>query len=671
MSEKFGLIKVILLFVLILLGAMITAQWDRMQEELITIRKDLKGQGEVVQELNVSNKRLMEAIDKLQKTGLVAQTSSAKNHNPDPIDWVPNGILLDHGKNSILNLNSLPDPFPEAKESETLNLILETDFNYLNLLENSADLNEVEQLVWTGGLYGREFKQDGKYFYGALAKSVRISKDYRVYTIELRDDFYWHLPAVDLNNAKYKWLRDKGRQKVTAHDFVFTMMNIVMNKDTEASVARAAYDKLDRVEALDDYTLKIYWKEKTYPSVSFSSLGTCIPKYIYSRYENGNKIPENVLGEVFNKHWFQSKMIGYGPYRFVSYEKGKRLILERDDSFPLKKPNFKKIVYHIVKNPDQQLARFLRGEVDFIDLRASQYGSLINEALKDEKKLLKSDFIFPGKKEDGKFHWKKVPYPGYSYIGWNQAKPYFKDVNVRRAMTHALPIKDLIKDVWMGLGTILTGPMLTSAIGYDHKIAPLSYDLKKASALLDEAGWIDQDKNGVREKMIDGKKIELNFEVVHFSPMPEYDQMFALYSKKLKTIGVNCKGLGLDWPNMLKRIDEKNFDAVAMGWGLSYETDPYQIWHSSQADVPKGSNRIDFRMPEVDNIIMRARSEFDPEGRKKLFNRWHQIFHENQPYTIWRGSVRVYAWNKKLGQIRFDTRRPTFDITEWWDHTQE
>ena len=88
----------------------------------------------------------------------------------------------------------------------------------------------------------------------------------------------------------------------------------------------------------------------------------------------------------------------------------------------------------------------------------------------------------------------------------------------------------------------------------------------------------------------------------------------------------------IEWSVYTQRLENKSFEVCTLGWGMGLEDDPYQIWHSSQAD--KGSNFVGFRNEEADGLIETARKEFDPQQRRLLFNRFSEILHEEQPYTF-------------------------------------
>ena len=106
-----------------------------------------------------------------------------------------------------------------------------------------------------------------------------------------------------------------------------------------------------------------------------------------------------------------------------------------------------------------------------------------------------------------------------------------------------------------------------------------------------------------------------------------------MLQENLKEIGITMSIRKLEWAVFIQRIEEHNFDACTLGWALGWETDPYQIWHSSQA-VEKGSNFVGFKNEEADKLIEEARKEFDPEKRRQMYYRLQEIIHDEQPYTF-------------------------------------
>ncbi|MFU8806847.1 MAG: ABC transporter substrate-binding protein, partial [Bradymonadaceae bacterium] len=253
----------------------------------------------------------------------------------------------------------------------------------------------------------------------------------------------------------------------------------------------------------------------------------------------------------------------------------------------------------------------------------------------------------------------------YFYVGWNMDKPMFADQRVRLAMTHALNRQGIIDNVFNGLGAIQTGPFYYKHPAMDPSVEPYPFDLDKAKKLLEEAGWVDTNGDGVRDKVIDGKKVDFQFTLVAYN-QPDVRSYAAVFREDLRKIGVVMNPEFVEWPMMQRRMDEKNFDAFTGGWGLSWFNDPYQIWHSSQADIPKGSNRVGFRNDEADKIIETLRETFDADERQELLRQFHRIVHDVQPYTFFYARQSVAAWNPRLKNVVFQQIRPQAYSLPWY-----
>src|SRR5690606_4778859 len=101
---------------------------------------------------------------------------------------------------------------------------------------------------------------------------------------------------------------------------------------------------------------------------------------------------------------------------------------------------------------------------------------------------------------------------GYSYIGWNTRDPMFSDKRVRQAMSYTLNHEEMLKEICYDLYDAGTGIFHPTA-WMAPKPAPKPYqqDLDKAEELLDEAGWTDSNSDGIRDKVVDGRRIDFDF----------------------------------------------------------------------------------------------------------------------------------------------------------------
>ncbi|HXG30541.1 MAG TPA: ABC transporter substrate-binding protein, partial [Thermodesulfobacteriota bacterium] len=218
--------------------------------------------------------------------------------------------------------------------------------------------------------------------------------------------------------------------------------------------------------------------------------------------------------------------------------------------------------------------------------------------------------------------------PNYSYIGWNMARPYFSDRRVRTAMTHLVNRESILKEILYNLGEVVTNPFYINSPEYDRSIKPYPYDPEKAKMLLEEAGWVDHDGDGIRDK--DG--VDFRFEFLIPAGSDTGEKIATILKEELDRVGIDMQIRKTEWAVFTTRLNERRFDAVTLAWSMGVESDPYQIWHSSQAE--RGSNFVGFKNVEADRLIEEARTEFDRKKRIELYRRFSRIVHEEQPYTF-------------------------------------
>ena len=247
--------------------------------------------------------------------------------------------------------------------------------------------------------------------------------------------------------------------------------------------------------------------------------------------------------------------------------------------------------------------------------------------------------------------------PGYSFIGWNQKRPFFSDRRVRTAMTMLIDRELVLEKLRYGFGRVVTGNFFFESPDYNKGIEPWSYDLEKAKRLLEEAGWKDTDGDGIRDR----EGIPFRFEFTISSGSQFAEQMATILKDSLEKTGIEMNIRPLEWALFTKVLNDRAFDSVILGWSLPVEADPFQVWHSSQAE--KGSNFIGFENAEADMIIDEARVTFDRTKRIQLYRRFHQILHDEQPYTFLFVNKSLVALDKRFDNV---TVYPLgLDPTEW------
>jgi peptide/nickel transport system substrate-binding protein len=218
----------------------------------------------------------------------------------------------------------------------------------------------------------------------------------------------------------------------------------------------------------------------------------------------------------------------------------------------------------------------------------------------------------------------------YTYLGYNLRRPMFQDRRVRQALSHAIDKQELVDGVLLGLGQIATGPYKPDTWPHNPNVRTYAHDPARARALLAEAGWRDENGDGILEK--DGKPF--SFTIVTNQGNDQRTKSGEIIQRRFREVGIDVKLRVIEWASFLKEfIDPGNFDAMILGWNIPPDPDGYNVWHSSKTG-PGELNFVHFQNAEVDQLLENGRRTLDRQQRKKIYDRFQEILAEEQPYTF-------------------------------------
>jgi len=481
------------------------------------------------------------------------------------------------------------------------------------------------------------------------AARPEISEDKLAYTFKIRKD-----------------ARFQDGQPVKGEDVLFSVKAIKC-PFVNAPFLRVYFNSLVDATLLDPYTIRFTIKEPYFLNESVLGGITLLPRHYYDPEnllkgvtvreltQDPAKLPNEVkrFGEQFNRNYNRNPL-GSGPYKFNSWKTGREIELLRDANYwgsgkeGIDQPHIDRLKFRVVNNMDAALTRLKSGSLDFIE--ALQPVQVVRGT---NSERFNRDF-------------KKYEYyaPTYTYIGWNNDHPIFRDKRVRQAMTYFTDRQQIVKSVLFGLGEVVDSPIYFFRPEYDKSLVSYPFDPKKAVELLNEAGWKDTDGDGILDKVIDGKRIPLRFEIKVNAGNAVRESVALVLMDELKKHGVAASVRQIDWTIFLNDVKNHDFDAVVLGWAMSTtEPDAYQVWHSSQA-ANQGSNAISYRNPRVDEILERYRREFDEKKRIQLYKEFQEILHDEQPYTFLHVRKTVSALHRRFQGVEVfpDGLRPI----DWW-----
>ncbi len=237
---------------------------------------------------------------------------------------------------------------------------------------------------------------------------------------------------------------------------------------------------------------------------------------------------------------------------------------------------------------------------------------------------------------------------GYTFMAFNTTEAdgtlnrhttsALSDVKVRQALLYALDRESFLTAEYGSEELVSLGMAPISPVSWafpEDGLNDYAYDLEKAASLLDEAGWVDANGDGVREK--DGKDLELNWLVYTDATWPGTLSSMAVDS--WGKVGVKLNVVQMDFNTVASEVmDEepgkKNFDIYTMGFSLSIDPDPTGGLFDADAYSAGGFNATGFRDEKSQQLIVDGLTEFDQEKRAEIYKEWAQIQNELVPTAI-------------------------------------
>jgi peptide/nickel transport system substrate-binding protein len=426
-----------------------------------------------------------------------------------------------------------------------------------------------------------------------LAESWDWSSDRRTLTFHLR-----------------KGVRFHDGQPLTSDDVVYTYERLIDPKSK--AIGRVdGFLTVEGVTAPDPATVVVRYREPYAPALRTWEV-PILPAHRY-RGADFETAPEN------------RAPIGAGPFRFVSWDAGRRIVLKANDDYWGGRPAIDEFVFQIQPSLDTSLLALLAGEIDYSKVTASAWGS---------------------RRDDAAFraHYRVITFTPlfFYYIAWrgDGSNPYFSDPAVRRALGLALDREGYIRSVLHGLGEPVPTPFAPllpkraaaaggdAAPGGSDPPSQAAFDPARAARLLDEAGWRLDPKTGLRSR--GGRPFR--FTLLVFAGGEDHVQFAQVAQDALRQIGVEMRVERLDWPALWSRLKSGQFEAALSGFNPIPDPDSlYGFLHSSQ--IGGGQNYAAYRDAEVDRWLDEGRRTLDPGERTAIYRRIEDRIEVAQPYT--------------------------------------
>ncbi len=448
--------------------------------------------------------------------------------------------------------------------------------------------------------------QSGEYV-PLLAARWDISPDNKVFTFHL--------------NKKAKF---SDGTPVTTKD-VQAFWHILRNPKNIIGGMRSELSKFTKLEVTDTHTFRVHAQ-----TARFSNLST-LCDYFWVTSHKYYLAP----GTDFNKS-FSNKIFGSGPYLVEQVKKGKLVTLVRNKNYwgahlpqNVGRYNFDKLVFRTVADATIRFELFKKGKIDMFAFADAKRWKMDTASEKFQKNWIvarRIDSQYPRK---------------FRGIAINTRVKPFDDVRVRRALAHTYDRSRYIATLYYGTYEPLQS-YWPGSIFSNPKNKLVEFNLKKARQLLKEAGYNKVNRAGTLVK--NGKPLVVDY--LYASKRQE--RYLTIWKEDLRKVGIDLKLELVTWPTLMKKLHNKEFVLMFIGWGGDPNPDPYSMWHSQFRDQKHSSNLSGFTAQELDDLLVKSGEMFDRQQRQRLFHRMDEILFNNHPFILhWSLSfLQVGYWNK-------------------------
>ncbi len=411
---------------------------------------------------------------------------------------------------------------------------------------------------------------DGSFVPG-LAERWEVSDDGLVYTFYLRQDASFH---------------DGTAFNAQAVQF---NLNRIANPETQSRKARGMLGPYDHTEIVDDYTVKIHFREAYAPFLDSASqvyLGMASPAAVQK------------WGAEYQLH-----QVGTGPFAFQEYVPNDHLTLVRNPSYAWAPEVYNhegpayldEIEFRFFADPAVRTLALESGDVDVMGEIPPQ------DAVRLEG--------------DDKFVLYRVPIPGQPLQFFlNIEKPPTDDLLVRQAILYATDRQTIVNTIFQAYSPVAYGPLGSETMGFESEVVgTYTYDTNQAAALLEEAGWIDSDGDGIRDK--GGQALTLQAYLMSWGYLPEVGQML---QDQYRAIGIDLQTQVVAFPAAVEAAGKGEHHLAPMTFSSSDPSVLGSTYLSSNAEG--GFNWSKVRDSELDRLLIEGSSTLDPAHRAGLYS---------------------------------------------------
>lgn len=533
---------------------------------------------------------------------------------------------------------ALPQPTaaPQPAFSGTAKITFTQEPDNLNPYYSSMFFSQITTQFWLKGLWSFD---DAGNTVPELAAEIPsaanggVSADGKTITVKLN-------PAATWSDGT----------PVTADDLVFTYDMIMSDQNVVQS--RYPYeDYVAGVEARDAQTAVVTFSEP------FAAWQTTLFKWV---------LPKHILQPVFDQQgtidqaeWNRAPTVGVGPFTFQEWESGSHLSFRANANW-IRPPKLEQIFIQIVPDDAAQEAAIIAGDTDIgVFLSSDQIEKL------EAGGAVKVVAVPSGYNEA----W-------FLNVNPETAHPAMLDVNVRKAIALATDRFTIVKDLLVeSINPVNVNFWDANPPFGNESLEPYPYDPEQAKQLLDAAGWTDSDGDGVRDKNIDGQKVDLKLRyITNERELRKNVQAVVQQQWQLVGIAADLQNYSSDvyWngyndggPQAQGLYDIAEYSSTPNSFPDPDSSDNWLCSTIASADNPDGLNWQGYCNPQMDELLRRQAVTLDAAERIQIYQDIQQLMYDEVIYIGLWNDPDLWSINNRLKNVRLSGASQFWNAHEW------
>lgn len=435
-----------------------------------------------------------------------------------------------------------------------------------------------------------------------LAEKWDVSPDNRVYTFKLRGDAKWHAKA--------------GDRALSADDVVGTL-DVIRHPRTLTPL-KAPYEIVADARKLDAQTVEITLKRPVVNALGRLSFKV-VPTFALKRPDFLSRDDP-----------FVQEPVGSGPFQLSRVSAEGDVVMEANSLYYKGRPHLDSVVLKPFADRNVLTQSLLFNAVDMV----------VEVNPRDIAQI------------EGDKRFNLYPYNAlsYTFIAHNTRNPHLAKKEVRQAISYAANRQEMLDSFYAGRGTLVSGPFAPGSWAYNLDVKPLPFNVARAKELLNAAGYSKTGSDGYLLAE-DGKPLQFTLKIPIEKENETVKRVALAFQNYQRQVGIKVNLEFVEWQAWKQDVFvDHDFDMVIAVWAFDDSADISTLFHSGETGAWR-NNFVSYSNPEVDALIVEAKTTLDREKQRTINQRLHSILAEEQPYTFLWTLTNYAAGHKKIRHV--------------------